>query len=534
MSGFENGVLLANNVNFNTGLAPPHPGLMTQNGQLIIGSAVLNPGGTHLNIGEITSVGGTIAVTYDSPNINLETTPQGSSVVRIVRQVFLTTGTYTPTTNMSFCDIEVVGGGGGGGGAATGAFQNAAGGGSAGGYARVLFSAATIGASQAVTIGSGGAGGANTGASPGGTGGTTSLGALISATGGDGGHGAKSSGIFPGGGAPGIGTGGDYQTEGAAGLSGSIFVGGVVIGGEGGETFFGGSAVGAVAGTSTSIIGNNGNSAGGGGGGAAVNGAGSSQTGGVGAAGIVIITEYISFAGGGGGGGTIEFTTDIAGPVTPDDGVINVTGTNVFSDGTVAHRLTLNVQAPQNLLLVGTGALTAAAPIPTVGRALLNTDISGVPAWQTSPLVSGTMTALMGYVGIISGTGPMPGIIGELRDLTGGPALAVPNNSAVTLISASLSPGVWDLQGIILYNAGLITGTLFEATISTLGNTRGQVPHAGAVTPTSPTTVSGITVLTPVVRATLTVTTLYNLNAYALDSAGSLTASAYLHAVRVA
>src|SRR5216684_2514100 len=41
---------------------------------------------------------------------------------KLVRQVFTSSGTYTPTTNMVYCDIEVVGGGGGTGSLA----QNAA------------------------------------------------------------------------------------------------------------------------------------------------------------------------------------------------------------------------------------------------------------------------------------------------------------------------------------------------------------------------------------------------------------------------
>lgn len=534
MAGFENQVLLCDNVNFNTGLPAPHPALMTTNGQLIIGSTALNAGGTHLNIGELTSVGGTIAISYSSPNINLETTPGGSSVVKIVRQVFTSSGTYTPTTNMSYCDIEVVGGGGGGGGSLTGSFQNAAGGGAGAGYARGLFSSTTIGASQSVTIGAGGTAGPNTGASPGGTGGSTSVGSLISATGGAGGAGANVGGIFAGSGAPGIGTGGDFRTEGAPGYSGDIFVGGLAVSGEGGSSFFGGGGVGAAAGATTSIVGNNGNSAGGGASGAACNDGGSSQVGGTGASGIVVITEYISFAGGGGGGGgTVEFTTDISGPVTEDDGIINVTGTNIYSDGTVAHRLILNVQAPQNLLLVGTGDLTPATTISTDNQALLNTNSSGVPTWQTSPLVSGTMTALLGYVGIISGSGPSAGIIGQLINQTTS-STAITNNSATALISVSLSPGIWDIQGCINYLPSAIVGTLFESTISTAVNTRGFVPNTGQVTPTAPTAASGITLLTPNVRVNPTTTTVYYLTAYSLYSVGSLNANATMNAVRVA
>jgi hypothetical protein len=103
-------------------------------------------------------------------------------------QVFTTTGTYTPTTGMAWCQIEVVGGGGGGAGcpASVGISSPVGGGGGAGGYARKIVSAATIGVSQAVTIGAGGAGGA-AGLNAGNSGTTTSVGAIVSATGGVGG-----------------------------------------------------------------------------------------------------------------------------------------------------------------------------------------------------------------------------------------------------------------------------------------------------------------------------------------------------------
>lgn len=104
-------------------------------------------------------------------------------------QVFTYTGssqTYTPTPGMSYCTIEVIGGGGGGGGmAVTGSHASAGSGGGAGGYARLTASAATIGASQTVTVGAAGGGGA-AGAHNGTGGGTTSVGSLVSATGGGG------------------------------------------------------------------------------------------------------------------------------------------------------------------------------------------------------------------------------------------------------------------------------------------------------------------------------------------------------------
>ncbi|QNB11554.1 hypothetical protein G5S35_08155 [Paraburkholderia tropica] len=102
-------------------------------------------------------------------------------------QPFGASGTYKPTAGTTKVIVEVQGGGGGSGGApATGAggFSGSAGG-SSGSYAKVLLTAAQIGASQTVTIGAAGAAGAS-GAGFGGTGGTSSFGALVSCPGGPG------------------------------------------------------------------------------------------------------------------------------------------------------------------------------------------------------------------------------------------------------------------------------------------------------------------------------------------------------------
>lgn len=208
-------------------------------------------------------------------------------------QVFTSGGTYTPTTGMLYCIIEVVGGGGGSGGvAATDAITNAASaGGGGGGYARGIFSSATIGVSQSVTIGAGGTAG-TAGNNSGGTGGTTSVGALISATGGVGGAGSAAvGGGGTLGGAGGTGSGGDFGTHGAPGgygfgaTSAGIFT--VGFSGSGGSSFFGG---GAPSNTGPGIAGV---SYGGGASGTFISLSSSAAAGAAGAAGVVIITEFI-------------------------------------------------------------------------------------------------------------------------------------------------------------------------------------------------------------------------------------------------
>ena len=210
----------------------------------------------------------------------------------IKRQVFATNGTYTPTSGMLYCDIQVLGGGGGGGGAGTygGPYPTSAGGGGAGGYAQGIFSAATIGASQTVTIGAGGTAGVGGTGAAGANGGTTSVGSLISATGGLGALTSVGSNMSAGG-AGGTGTGGDFQTSGAPGITGSMVVQGgyeVAVGGTGGSSLFGGGG-----GGNFNAAGSNAHTYGGGGGGGCTLGSTSAVNGGNGYLGIVIITEYI-------------------------------------------------------------------------------------------------------------------------------------------------------------------------------------------------------------------------------------------------
>lgn len=208
------------------------------------------------------------------------------NVVR--RQVFTATGTYTPHANMLYCDIEVWGGGGGGGGV-TNVGGASGGGGGAGGYARKVVSAATIGASQSVTIGAGGTAGANTGGT-GGTGGTTSVGTIVSATGGSGGSGSTS-GTTVSGGDGGLGSSGDINVRGQAGGIGQDNGATNRSTGFGGSTSLGGGGKGIAMPASAGNAGTA--NSGGGGSGAGTNSNGA-FAGGAGGSGYVVITEFCS------------------------------------------------------------------------------------------------------------------------------------------------------------------------------------------------------------------------------------------------
>jgi len=95
------------------------------------------------------------------------------------------------------------------------------------------------------------------------------------------------------------------------------------------------------------------------------------------------------------------FTTDVAGPVSPTAaGVVTVTGTSVYSDGTVGNTLTLNAQATANTLLYGAGAnttLTELGPL-TDGQLIIGSGAAPVAASLTAPAAGITITGGAGTV----------------------------------------------------------------------------------------------------------------------------------------
>jgi hypothetical protein len=211
-------------------------------------------------------------------------------VVRAIRtQSFTASGTYTPDANLLWAVIETIGAGGGGGGASsTGGNTGAGSGGGSGSYSRRTATAATIGASQAVTIGTAGTAGAAGGA--GGAGGDTSVGTLCIGKGGGGGLGLAGGGAGAAhGGAGGVAGTGDFTCVGSQGSS--AWSNGINTNygktGSGGAGFWGGAGGG---GTGSGENGFAGSKGGGGGGGGCWNG--NTATGGAGGAGFVVITEF--------------------------------------------------------------------------------------------------------------------------------------------------------------------------------------------------------------------------------------------------
>jgi len=208
-----------------------------------------------------------------------------------VIRTYTANDTWTKPAGLKYIIAEVTGGGGGGGGNTDPNY--ACGGGGGGGYSREIIPVASLGATEAVTVGAAGAAGAGTGGA-GGTGGTSSFGTspFLQATGGAGGATASTKAA---GGAGGVGSSGTLNIEGQDGGYGlAESVNDFAHSGYGGCSHYGGGGAAVVVFSTNSDVGINGNNYGGGGSGAAIANASADTAGGAGAPGVVIITEFYS------------------------------------------------------------------------------------------------------------------------------------------------------------------------------------------------------------------------------------------------
>ncbi len=73
MAGFENDVVFSKNADFSQldNQAPVEANGLVTNGQMWIGTTAVNAGGTHINVGALTSPDSSVTVGYSSPNVTL-------------------------------------------------------------------------------------------------------------------------------------------------------------------------------------------------------------------------------------------------------------------------------------------------------------------------------------------------------------------------------------------------------------------------------------------------------------------------------
>jgi hypothetical protein len=210
---------------------------------------------------------------------------QGATRVRLTAiRAFTASGTWTKPTGLHHVVVSVTGGGGGGGGVVSN--RKGGGGGGAGATAILRIEAASLGATEAVTVGAGGAGVAG---GNGLAGGTSSFGAFVSAAGGGGTSAGAETTDRPGDGAA-LPSTGDLRLGGGGGTAGGDLVAvTTAAAGTGGASFWGqGGRGSAASGNGDAAV------APGAGGGGARNNTGGSQNyaGGNGADGLVVVWEY--------------------------------------------------------------------------------------------------------------------------------------------------------------------------------------------------------------------------------------------------
>lgn len=253
-------------------------------------TSLILPSGANIS----TAAGDTALATSDaSGNWRVMFYQSANGLSGRLRQItrFTGSGTYTKPPWLKFAVVKGVGGGSGGGGTAGGASGQtaAAAGGGSGGYCEKLIFAASIGATETVTIGAAGTGG-TAGNNAGSAGGNTTFGSHFTAngaaTGGTGGAAGTASIRSDGPGLGGTATGGDINIPGESGGWGVRGLSGTAFGGTGGSGPFGTGGLGTYeGGTSLAATGY-----GAGGGGSA--GTTSNKAGGAGTGGYVEVREY--------------------------------------------------------------------------------------------------------------------------------------------------------------------------------------------------------------------------------------------------
>lgn len=208
--------------------------------------------------------------TQQSVKAYVDATSSGIMVPTV--RTYTAGATWTKPAGLQFLVVEVQAAGGAGGGSTDNGYGA---GGSGGGYSKKTILAASLGATETVTVGAGGAGVL---AATGANGGTSSFGSHLSATGGVGGadEGSQTTG--------GTGSGGDLNIPGGDGFRGGTDS--VDNLGSGGSSMFGNGGL-----PSSSGNGDNATGYGAGGGGSLSIGS-TAFTGGSGTDGIVIVTEY--------------------------------------------------------------------------------------------------------------------------------------------------------------------------------------------------------------------------------------------------
>lgn len=175
---------------------------------------------------------------------------------------------------------------------------------------------------------------------------------------------------------------------------------------------------------------------------------------------------------------------------------------------------------------------------PITGAGTLNyVDIGQIGTAGVFNTTTTNLKTLSGgyYQGINTATSPPAGSIGESisASVARASATVINNNSATTITSISLTPGIWDISamGCLI---GTLTGTQWAVSITTTTNTQGTPGTTEVSTPTVSTVGSDSCLSIGKVRLTFGTTTSVFVTGFALFSVGTATQYGSVIATRVA
>lgn len=140
------------------------------------------------------------------------------------------------------------------------------------------------------------------------------------------------------------------------------------------------------------------------------------------------------------------------------------------------------------------------------------------------------------YHGDTTGASPAANFIGErLRAVVAqGSAVALTDTVAANVTSVSLTAGVWDVEGIVMMTGGAITGTYFDAAISTTSATLGTLGDNTVQSSAMATAAADSTLTVPPYRIEVAAPTTVYLVTEAGFTVGSAAAYGRISATRVA
>jgi len=138
------------------------------------------------------------------------------------------------------------------------------------------------------------------------------------------------------------------------------------------------------------------------------------------------------------------------------------------------------------------------------------------------------------YRGTQTNTTPPAGFIGEtISSFVGaGSAVAVSTGVGANVTSISLTPGVWDVSGLLMIK-GTLTGTAIDMSLSTTSATAATFGDNRTATPTMPTALSDIGLTISSYRQLLNTTTTIYLVVFVTYTVGTATAYGRISATRV-